>query len=226
MTGSLSSRRLPARVLRHRVVRRLEAVLFQALLLLALPWGIGPALAAEAQLAIKGYDPVSYFTEGKPTPGKPELEYEWDEQRYRFANAANMASFKKNPGHYMPRFGNICAGSLAYGLAWDANPELWTIHEGRLYLLGSPDSHDAFLKDPKLMISAAQRNDARLRMGQPLVAEVALPAKFAADAPNIIKQCRQTRAPGCWPEPRLAEIEYILSIQPKSKLPKQEAAQP
>src|SRR6185369_4635558 len=40
-----------------------------------------------APLAIKGYDPVAYFTIGSPTRGLPEIEYEWDEQSYRFASA-------------------------------------------------------------------------------------------------------------------------------------------
>src|ERR1700739_3064213 len=41
--------------------------------------------AEDVPLAIKGYDPVAYFTDGKPTHGLPEIEYEWDEHRYRFA---------------------------------------------------------------------------------------------------------------------------------------------
>ena len=44
--------------------------------------GASRCVAAEdVPLAIKGYDPVAYFTEGKPTPGVPEIEYEWDEHR-------------------------------------------------------------------------------------------------------------------------------------------------
>ncbi len=45
-----------------------------ALLLTALR----PASAADVPLAIKGYDPVAYFTDGKPTPGRPEFEYVWN----------------------------------------------------------------------------------------------------------------------------------------------------
>jgi hypothetical protein len=45
--------------------------------------------AAEAPLAIRGYDPVTYFTEGKAARGHPEFEYEWDERRYRFSSAAH-----------------------------------------------------------------------------------------------------------------------------------------
>ncbi len=47
-----------------------------------------PSVAAESiPLAIKGYDPVAYFTDRKPTHGLPEIEYEWDEHRYRFSSA-------------------------------------------------------------------------------------------------------------------------------------------
>ena len=50
--------------------------------------------AEEEPLAIKGYDPVAYFTDGKPTPGLPEIEYEWDEHRYRFCERRASRSFQ------------------------------------------------------------------------------------------------------------------------------------
>ena len=56
------------------------------------------SFAAEVPLAIKGYDPVAYFTDAKPTPGLPEIEYEWDEHRYRFATAQHRELFKADPG--------------------------------------------------------------------------------------------------------------------------------
>ena len=68
-----------------------------------------PARAQESALAIKGYDPVAYFTDGKPARGLPEFEYEWDEQRYRFASAEHRELFKADPVRYAPQFGNFCA---------------------------------------------------------------------------------------------------------------------
>src|SRR3954467_12847164 len=60
------------------------------------------SIAAEAQLAIKGYDPVAYFTDGKPTPGQPDFQYEWDEHVWRFASAAHCDLFKADPVRYAP----------------------------------------------------------------------------------------------------------------------------
>lgn len=53
-------------------------------------------------LAIKGYDPVAYFTLGSPARGRPEFEYEWDEQRYRFTSSEHRELFKADPVHYAP----------------------------------------------------------------------------------------------------------------------------
>ena len=50
-----------------------------------------------------GYDPVAYFTFGKPTHGLPEFEYEWDEHRYRFARAEHLELFKADPVRYAPQ---------------------------------------------------------------------------------------------------------------------------
>ena len=76
-----------------------------------------------APLAIKGYDPVAYFTFGKPTRGLAEFEYEWDEHRYRFARAEHLELFKADPVHYAPQFAGFCAVALARGEIDEGNPE-------------------------------------------------------------------------------------------------------
>ena len=70
---------------------------------------------APLRLVLKGYDPVAYFTEGKPTPGKPEYETVFDDARYRFASAQHLEQFKADPDGYAPQYAGSCAASLAAG---------------------------------------------------------------------------------------------------------------
>jgi YHS domain-containing protein len=56
-------------------------------------------------VAIKGYDPVAYFTEGKPLEGKAEFEVEWKGAKWRFASAEHLAMFKADPEAYAPQYG-------------------------------------------------------------------------------------------------------------------------
>lgn len=201
-----------------------------ALLLLALSCASRPALATEAvPLALKGYDTVAYFTLHDAVAGKPEFEYEWDERRYRFASAAHMALFKADPAHYAPRFGNICTSALAYGLPWEADPTVWKIYEGRLYVFGSTGSRDTFVKDPKRVISAAGRNAERLRKGLRPVAEIPLPADLQAGFTQAVAGCkRDPHDPRC-NEQQLAEIRQVLDTQPSVRdpgPPRQDPARP
>ena len=96
------------------------------------------ALAATFQLAIKGYDPVAFFTLGKPTKGLPEVTYDWDEQRYLFSSAQHRDLFKADPMRYAPQFANYCAMALTRGETDEANPEYWLVTEGKLYIFGKP----------------------------------------------------------------------------------------
>src|SRR5262245_39910018 len=66
-------------------------------------------------LAIQGYDPVAYFTVGKPTRGVPAFAHVWDEQRYLFVNAEHRDRFKADPVRYAPQFAGLCAMSLTRG---------------------------------------------------------------------------------------------------------------
>ena len=120
--------------------------------------------AEEVPLAIKGYDPVAYFTEGKPTHGLPEIEYEWDEHRYRFSNEAHRELFRADPVHYAPQFGNFCAMALANGEVVVADPENWLISDGKLYVFGKapPFGPAMFQQDLSANIAKANQNRAIL----------------------------------------------------------------
>ena len=97
------------------------------------------ALGEGTRLSIGGYDPVAYFTDGKPVPGKTEFEYVWHDARWRFASAAHRDLFIKDPEHYAPQYDGYCAMGIA-GLAVAAphkdtvDPEAWAIVDGKLYL--------------------------------------------------------------------------------------------
>ncbi|MGC1408078.1 MAG: YHS domain-containing (seleno)protein [Acetobacteraceae bacterium] len=106
-------------------------------LLCVTPFG-STARGDEPRLSISGYDPVAYFTDGKPAPGKPDLEYLWHKLRWRFASAEHRDLFSKDPEHYAPQYDGYCA----MGASGDAaahkdsvDPEAWAIVDGKLYLV-------------------------------------------------------------------------------------------
>jgi YHS domain len=94
--------------------------------------------ADEARLAIGGYDPVAYFTDGKPVPGASDIEYSWHDMRWRFATAAHRDLFVKDPEHYAPQYEGYCAMgvSLDKGAAHKdtVDPNAWAVVDGKLYL--------------------------------------------------------------------------------------------
>jgi len=99
------------------------------------------AFAAQAQnnvdssgLALKGYDPVAYFGEKKPVPGKAEFTARHEGATYRFASAANRDAFAAAPGKYAPQYGGYCAFGMASGYKAPIEPDAWTVVDGKLYL--------------------------------------------------------------------------------------------
>ena len=123
----------------------------------------GLAAAADpSPLAIKGYDPVAYFTQQRATPGLAEFEYQWDEHRWQFSSAKHRDLFKADPVRYAPQFANFCAVALARGEVREANPEYWLISDGKLYLFGKSVGPDVFRKDLKAQRERADQNRALL----------------------------------------------------------------
>jgi enamine deaminase RidA (YjgF/YER057c/UK114 family) len=96
------------------------------------------ARSEEPKLSISGYDPVAYFTDGKPVQGKSEIEYLWHKLRWRFANDEHRQSFAKDPDHYAPQYDGYCAmGASGEDVAHKdtVDPAAWAIVDGKLYLV-------------------------------------------------------------------------------------------
>jgi hypothetical protein len=88
-------------------------------------------------VAIKGYDTVAYFTDGKAIKGNSEFEYVFGDARWQFSSAAHRDMFIADPDHYMPQYGGFCAGAMVFGDLAPADPEAWTIVDGRLYMVAN-----------------------------------------------------------------------------------------
>jgi YHS domain-containing protein len=116
------------------------------------------ALAGDERLALKGYDPVAYFTENRPMVGDSQFQYEWDGAVYRFASAKHLGLFKDDPDRYLPQYNNWCAASMARGEKVYGNPEWWLVVDGRLYLFGKPIGPALMSKDPAAMKNEADKN--------------------------------------------------------------------
>ena len=138
------------------VTRRtaLQITAFAAILLAA----NGPLLAETAPLALKGYDPVAYFTDAKPTPGLEQFELLWDGQRYRFASAMHRELFKANPDKYAPQFGGLCAMNLSRGVRRESDPHHWVISNGNLYVFAGERGAQNFAADSQATAAKALTN--------------------------------------------------------------------
>lgn len=93
-----------------------------------------PSVSAEQGIAIHGYDPVAFFTAGKPQEGRAEHSIVYDGATWRFASAGNLAAFKANPARYVPQFGGYCAWAVSQHYLAPGDPNYWKIVDGKLYL--------------------------------------------------------------------------------------------
>jgi hypothetical protein len=141
----------------HDPTRR-SAIRLMLLAALSLAASMTPVAAETPTLAIKGYDPVAYFTLGAPVRGVEQIEYVWDEQRYRFSRPEHRDLFKADPARYAPQFANICTMAVIRGKTTEANPELWLISDGRLYLFGKREGLAEFKQDLAGNIAKANQN--------------------------------------------------------------------
>ncbi len=86
-------------------------------------------------VAIKGYDPVAYFTERKAVKGKENISHDWLGAQWQFSSEKHKSLFSNNPVKYAPQYGGFCADGVAYETTTtNIDPQAWRIIDGKLYL--------------------------------------------------------------------------------------------
>ena len=111
-----------------------------------------------SSVAVGGYDPVAYFTEGKPVQGRSALTHQWKGVTWRFASEKNRDAFKADPGKYAPQYGGYCAWAVSQGYTAKGDPNHWKIVDGRLFLNYDASVQKNWEKDIPGHISNANKN--------------------------------------------------------------------
>jgi YHS domain-containing protein len=125
-----------------------------------------PPVFSNEQGAIKGYDPVAYFTKGKPVKGLNSNRFEWKGALWHFETAENKALFAQNPEKYAPQYGGYCAYGWTKGYAAKTEPDAWTIVDGILYLNYDKSIQSKWEKNIPNNIQQANENYQKTQVGR------------------------------------------------------------
>ncbi len=106
-------------------------------------------------VAIKGYDPVSYFTEGKAVPGNDANIFEWSGVKWKFSSESNLEKFKGDPLKYAPQYGGFCAYGCSENHKSPTDPNAFTIVNSKLYLNYNLKVKEMWIKDTAIRITNA-----------------------------------------------------------------------
>lgn len=114
-------------------------------------------------LAIRGYDPVAYFTENKPVKGSDKFVFTWQGVEWRFKDEKNMLVFKANPEQFAPQYGGYCAYGLSEDHKSPTEPDAFTIVDNRLYLNYNLKVKELWSKDIPGRLVKADKHWTRLK---------------------------------------------------------------
>ncbi len=106
-------------------------------------------------LALKGYDPVAYFTEGKAVEGRKEFTHDYANAKWRFTSATNRDRFATDPEKYVPQYGGYCAWGISQEKFYDGDPQVWKIVDGKLYVNYNKEIEKTWEKDKPGFIAKA-----------------------------------------------------------------------
>lgn len=109
-------------------------------------------------LALEGYDPVAFHTEGKPVRGRAEFTSRHEGATYRFASAENRDRFAAEPARYAPAYGGYCAYGVSKGGTYPVEIDTWQITDGRLVLNYNRKVQETFNRKPAEYLAKADAN--------------------------------------------------------------------
>src|SRR6201984_3430837 len=109
-------------------------------------------------VAVKGYDPVAYFNDGKPVKGSPEHTFEWQGATWQFVSEEHRSAFMREPTKYAPQYGGYCAFAISKGSIVDIDPNQWKIVNERPYLNANFSALTLWSRDPEGHIKKGDAN--------------------------------------------------------------------
>jgi YHS domain-containing protein len=109
-------------------------------------------------VAIRGFDPVAYFTAKQPAKGLPEYQAEYKGSKFHFASATNRAAFAADPAKYAPQYHGFCAFGVAGGYKAAVDPAAFTVVDGKLYLNYNEDVRKQWAADIPGFVAKAEKN--------------------------------------------------------------------
>lgn len=116
----------------------------------------------ENGIALRDFDPVSYFKGPKPVKGTQKIKYDYEGITYYFASNENLEEFKKSPAKYEPAYGGWCAYHIGVdGKRERVDPTTFKIIEGKVYLFHNFNGKNYLLawnKNEKKLKDAAEKN--------------------------------------------------------------------
>ena len=121
------------------------AILFYGLKISPIAMKLVGPINENSTLALKGYDPVAYFNEGRAIKGDTSNGIKWGNVIWYFSSNANKLAFKTFPEKYVPQYGGYCAGAVASGFTADIDPMIWHIEDDRLFLFFNQGAKDGFV---------------------------------------------------------------------------------
>lgn len=136
-------------------------------------------------VALEGYDPVSYFADGKPAKGDPTIEATFNGALYHFISQEHREIFEKSPTKYAPAYGGYCGYAASVGKVRPANPLLWSLVDGQLIVQHTKGAVELWEQDvtgnkakadklwPRLVeVKAGQKNPVDSLLGKSVLADV------------------------------------------------------
>ncbi|PKG97124.1 YHS domain-containing (seleno)protein [Paraglaciecola sp. MB-3u-78] len=101
-------------------------------------------LESEVPLAVEGYDILTYFNINGAKKGSDKYQAVYKGKRYIFSSLLNQERFANDPNKYLPQYEAYCAHSLTMGKEMLANPAIYTLEEGKLYMFSTLAARDAW----------------------------------------------------------------------------------
>lgn len=111
-----------------------------------------------SNVAVDGYDPVSYFTQGRPVKGSKDFSTHYQGVDFHFASQTNLDRFKADPTAYVPQYGGYCAWAVSQGYTAKGDAKHWHIENGKLYLNYSASVKKTWESDMSGFIEKANAN--------------------------------------------------------------------